>query len=141
MSATIFSGPCRYTMVMGNSFICSNHLACYLFHMFQPSSLLSTQVRLHPDIHPCFTISINHHRYTINITLPFYTRMVNCQKLFLSPTIVAFCWFVLATMVSKQMQTIAILLQQYSLGRIMIRISVNHKRLFKVRQAQNRSVT
>ena len=51
------------------------------------------------------------------------------------PAIVVFRRSVLATMVSKRMQTTVILLQQYSPGHITTCISVNHKRLIKVRQA------
>ena len=54
-------------------------------HAFQPSSLLLSQINLHPNIHPQFMVSINHHRYTINITMQFYTYLVYCQKSFLLP--------------------------------------------------------
>ena len=112
-----------------------------LIHTFQPPSLLSTQVRLHPNIHPRFMVSINCCGHTINVTMPFNTCLINRQQFFFSPAIVAFHRSVLATMVSKRMQTIIILLQQYSPSRIMTCISVNHKWLIKVRQAQNRRVT
>ena len=86
-------------------------------------------------------ISVNCCGRTINIITTFNTRLIYCQQLFFSPAIVAFRWSVLATMVSKQMQTIVILIQQYSPGRITTSINVNHKWLIKVRQAQNRRVT
>ena len=112
-----------------------------LVHTFQPPSLSSTQVRLHPNIHPRFMISVNYCGHTINVTMPSNTRLIYCQQFFFSPAIVAFRRSVLATMVSKWMQTVVILLQQYSPGHITTCISVNHKRLIKVRQAQNRRVT
>ena len=112
-----------------------------LVHSFQPPSLLSTQIRLCPNIHPRFMISVNCCGHTINVTTPFNTRLIYRQQFFFSPAIVAFRRSVLATMVSKWMQTVVILLQQYSPGRITTCISVNHKRLIKVRQAQNRRVT
>ena len=86
-------------------------------------------------------VSVNCCGHTINVTMPFNTRLIYPQQFFFSPTIVAFRRSVLATMVSKQMQTIIILLQQYSPGHIMTCISVNHKWPIKVRQAQNRRVT
>ena len=110
-------------------------------HMFQPSSLSSPQLKLHQDIHPRFMISTNCHRYTINVTMPFKTHLIYSQQFFFSPAIVAFRRSILATMVSKWMQTIIILLQQYSPGCITIYISVNNKQLSKVRQVQNRRVT
>ena len=106
-----------------------------LIHTFQPSSLSSTYVRLRLNIHPWFMISIYHHWYTINITTPFYACLVYWQQLFFSPILVAFCQSVLATMVSLQMQTIIILLQQYSPGCITTCISVNHKWHLKIGQA------
>ena len=112
-----------------------------LVHMFQPSSLSSTQIRLHPNIHPRFMVSVNCCGHTINVTTPFNTCLTNCQQFFFSPAIVVFRWSVLATMVSKRMQTVIILLQQYSSSRIATCISVNHKRLIKVRQVQNQRVT
>ena len=116
---------------------------CYgqLVHTFQPPSLSSTQIRLRPNIHPRLMVSINCCGHTINVTMPFNTHLIYRQQFFFSPTIVAFRRSVLATMVSKWMQTIIILLQQYSPGHITICISVNHKRLIEVRQAQNRRVT
>ena len=86
-------------------------------------------------------VSINCCGYTINIITPFNTRLINCQQFLFSPAIVAFHRSVLATMVSKRMQAIVILLQQYSPSCIMTCISVNHKWLIKVRQAQNWRVT
>ena len=112
-----------------------------LIHMFQPPSLSFTQVRLHPIINPWLMISINCCGHTINVTMPFNICLIYRQQFFFSPAIVAFHWSILATMVSKRMQTIVILLQQYSPGCITIGISVNHKWLIKVRQAQNRRVT
>ena len=109
-----------------------------LIHTFQPPSLSSTQVRLHPNINSWFMVSINHRRHTINVTMPFYTCLDNYQQFFFSPAIVAFRQIVLAAMVNQWMQTIIVLLQQYSTGCITIGISVNHKRQFKVRQVQNR---
>ena len=116
---------------------------CYgqLVHTFQPPSLSSTQIRLRPNIHPWFMVSINCCGHTINVTMPFNICLINRQQFFFSPAIVAFRRSVLATMVSKRMQIIVILLQQYSPGLIMTCISVNHKWLIKVRQAQNRRVT
>ena len=112
-----------------------------LVHTFQPPSLSSSQVQLRPNIHPRFMISVNCCGHTIDVTTPFKVRLIYRQQFFFSPTIVAFRRSVLATMVSKRMQTIAILLQQYSPGHITTCISVNHKRFFKVRQAQNWRVT
>ena len=80
-------------------------------------------------------ISVNCCGHTINVTMPFNTCLIYHQQLFFSPAIVAFCQSVLANMVIKWMQTVIILLQQYSSGRITTCISVNHKRLIKVRQA------
>ena len=112
-----------------------------LVHMFQPLSLSSTKIRLRPNIHPRFMVSVNYCGHTINVTMLFNTRLIYHQQFFFSPAIVAFRRSVLATMVSKWMQTIVILQQQYSPGRITTCISVNHKRLIKVRQTQNRRVT
>ena len=81
-----------------------------LVHTFQPPSLSSTQVRLRPNIHPRFMISVNCCGHTINVTTPFNTHLIYCQQFFFSPAIVAFRRSVLATMVSKWMQTIIILL-------------------------------
>ena len=112
-----------------------------LVHTFQPPSLSSTQIRLRPNIHPWLMVSINCCGHTINVTTPFNTRLIYRQQFFFSHTIIAFRWSVLTTMVSKRMQTVVILLQQYSPGRITTCISVNYKRLIEVRQAQNRWVT
>ena len=112
-----------------------------LVHTFQPPSLSSTQVRLRPNIHPRFMISVNCCGHTINVATPFNTRLIYHQQFFFSPAIVAFRRSVLATMVSKRMQTVVIMLQQYSPGRITTCISINHKWLFEVRQAQNQRVT
>ena len=106
-----------------------------LVHTFQPPSLSSTQIRLRQNINPWLMVSINCCGYTINVTTPFNTRLIYRQQFFFSPAIVAFRRSVLATMVSKWMQTIVILLQQYSPGHITTCISVNYKRLIKVRQA------
>ena len=86
-------------------------------------------------------VSINCCGHIINVTTPFNTCLINCQQFFFSPAIVAFRRSILATMVSKWMQAIIILLQQYSPGHITTCISVNHKWLIKVRQAQNQRVT
>ena len=112
-----------------------------LVDTFQPPSLSSTQIWLHPNIHPRLMVSVNCCGHTINVTTPFNTRLIYRQQFFFSSAIVAFHRSVLATMVSKWMQTVVILLQRYSPGRITTCISVNHKRLIKVRQAQNRRVT
>ena len=112
-----------------------------LVHTFQPPSLSSTQIWLRPNINPRFMVSINHCGHTINVTTPFYTCLIYYQQFFFSPAIVVFRRSILATMVSKRMQTIVILLQQYSPGHITTCISVNHKWLIKVRQTQNRRVT
>ena len=58
--------------------------------------------------------------YSIDVTPPFYTQLVDGQQLFFSPTIAAFRWHILAAMVSSWMQTIIILLKQYSPSSIMI---------------------
>ena len=73
--------------------------------------------------------------------MPFNTHLIYHQQFFFSPAIVVFCRSILATMVSKRMQTIVLLLQQCTSGHIMTCISVNHKWLFEVRQAQNQRVT
>ena len=112
-----------------------------LVHTFQPPSLSSTQIRLCPNIHPRLMVSVYCCGHTLNVTTPFNARLIHRQQFFFSPTIVAFHRSILATMVSKQMQTIIILLQQYSSGHITTCISVNHKWLIKVRQVQNRRVT
>ena len=61
-----------------------------LFHTFQPPSLSSTQIRLRPNIHPWFMVSINCCGHTINVTMPFNIRLIYHQQLFFSPAIVAF---------------------------------------------------
>ena len=70
-------------------------------------------------------ISINCCGYFINVAPLFNTRLVYCQQLFLSPTILAFRWSVLAAMASNWMQIIIILLKQYSAGSITTCIRVN----------------
>ena len=112
-----------------------------LIHTFKPPSLSSTQIRLHPNIHPWLMVSINCCGHTINVTTPFNTCLIYRQQFFFSPTIAAFRRSVLATMVSKRMQTVIVLLQHYSPSRITTCISVNHKWLINIRQAQNWRVT
>ena len=77
-------------------------------------------------------ISVYSSRYTIDLTLPFYTRLENCQQFFLTPPIVAFCQSILATMVHNRMQTIIILLKQYSASCIFTSVGMNYKQLCKV---------
>ena len=86
-------------------------------------------------------VSVNGCGHTIDVTTPFNTRLINHQQFFFSPAIVVFRRSILAPMVSKRMQNVIILLQQYSPGRITTCISVNHKQLIEVRQPQNRRVT
>ena len=81
-------------------------------------------------------VSINGTRYTVNITSPLDTRLAYRQQLFLAPTIVAFRWSVLATMVRNGVQTIIILLQQNCSCCILTRIGINYKWPFKIRQFQ-----
>ena len=78
--------------------------------------------------------------YSINVTPPFHTRLVYGQQPFLSPTIVAFHRSILAAMVSNWMQTIIILLKQYSAGSITTCIRVNNEWQFKVWQWQDRRI-
>ena len=111
-----------------------------LIHPFKPTCLMSTKVWLHKYMLPRFVVGIYRSRYTINVTSPLDTRLVNCQQLFLAPTIVAFRRSVLATMVCNGVQTIIILLQQYCTSCILTRISINHKWPLKVRQFQYRRV-
>ena len=79
-------------------------------------------------------ISIYCSGYSIDITPPFNTRLVYGQQFLFTPAIVAFSRRILATMVSVWMQTVVILLKQYSTGRITTCIRINDKRQFKVRQ-------
>ena len=85
-------------------------------------------------------ISIDYYEYFINITPPFNTQLVYGQQLFLSLAIVVFCRKVLAAMVRNWMQTIIILLKQYSAGSITTCIHVNYKWQFKVWQLKDRWV-
>ena len=85
-------------------------------------------------------IRIYRGRYTIYVTSPLDTRLVNCQQLFLAPTIVAFRRSVLATMVRNGVQTIRIFLQQHCTSCIFACVSINHKRPLKVRQFQYRRI-
>ena len=110
-------------------------------HTFQPSGLATTQILLSPNIHPWLMISINCSRYSIAVIPPFNTRLVYGQQLFLSPTIVAFRRHVLAAMVSKWLQTIIILLEQYSTSSIIIRIHVYDKRQFKIWRLKGRQIS
>ena len=111
-----------------------------LIHRFEPTCLTSTKIWLRKYMLPRFVIGINHGRYTIYITSPFDTRLENCQQFLLTPTIVAFRRGVLATMVRNGVQTIIILLQQYSPSCIFSRVGINYKRSLKVRQFQYRRV-
>ena len=70
-----------------------------LIHTFEPTCLISTKVRLHKYMLPWFVVSINGSRYTVSITSSLDTRLEDRQQLFLAPTIVAFCWSILAAMV------------------------------------------
>ena len=49
-----------------------------LIHPFKPMHLTSTRVWLHKYMLPWFVVGIYGSRYTINITLPFATRLENC---------------------------------------------------------------
>ena len=96
-------------------------------HTFQPSGSSTTQMWLCPNIYPRQMISIYCCGYSINVTPPLNTRLVYGQQLFLSPTIVVFRRSVLAAMLSNWMQTIVILLKQYSAGSITTCIHVNYE--------------
>ena len=109
-------------------------------HPFKPMSLTSTKVRLCKYMLPWFVVGIYCGWYTIYITLSFDTHLVYCQQLFLAPTIVVFCRSVLATMVCNGLQTIFILLEQYSPSYILTRIGINYKRPLKVRLFQYRRI-
>ena len=111
-----------------------------LIHLFEPTRLISTKIWLHKYMLPWFVVSINGSRYTINITSPLDIRLEYRQQFFFAPTIVAFCWSVLATMVRNGVQTIVILLQQNSPSCILTRICINHKWPLKIRQLQYRRV-
>ena len=73
-----------------------------LIHPFKPTRLTSTKVWLHKYMLPWFMISIYRGRYTVYVTSPLDTRLVYCQQLFLSPTIVAFRQSMLATMIRNR---------------------------------------
>ena len=107
-----------------------------LIHTFEPTCLTSTKIQLHKCMLPWFVIGIYRGRYTIYITSPLDTHLEYCTQLFLAPTIVAFRRSVLATMICNGVQTILILLQQYSPNCILTRIGINYKRPLKVRQFQ-----
>ena len=85
-------------------------------------------------------INIYSYGYSIDVTPPFNTRLIYGQQFFLFPTIVAFCWRILAAMVSNWMQTIVVLLQQYSIGSIMTCICIDDKQQLKIRQLQSRRI-
>ena len=82
-------------------------------------------------------ISKNSSRYTINVTTPFNTSLVYSQQFFFPSTIVSFRRSVLTTMVSQRMQTVVVLLEQYSAGCITTCISINDERFIEVWQPQN----
>ena len=94
-------------------------------HTFQPSGLAMTQIWLCPNIYPRLMISIYCCGYDINVTPPFNARLVYGQQFFLSPTIVAFCWSVLADMVSNWMETVV---GDYMVCRIPLMWSANGNR-------------
>ena len=79
-------------------------------------------------------------QYTINVTSPLDTCFEDRQQFFLAPTIVAFRWSVLATMVRNGVQTIIILLQQNCTSCILTCIGINYKWPLKIRQFQYRRV-
>ena len=70
-----------------------------LIHSLEPTCLTSTKIWLHKYMLPRFVVGVYRHQYTINVTPPLDTCLENRQQFFLAPTIVAFCWSVLATMV------------------------------------------
>ena len=107
-----------------------------LIHPFEPTRLTSTKIWLHKYMLTWFVVGTYGSRYTINVTSPLDTCLEDCQQLFLAPTIVAFCWSVLATMVRNGVQTIIILLQQNSTSCILTRIGINHEWLLKIWQFQ-----
>ena len=109
--------------------------------MFQPSGLVMTQIQWCPNIHPWLLISINCSGYSIFTTSPFNARLVYGQQISLSPAIVAFCRRILAAMVSNWMQTIIILLEQYSTSSIILRIHVYDKWQFKIWQLKGRQIS
>ena len=107
-----------------------------LIHPFKPTCLMSTKVWLHEYMLPWFMVGIYGCLYTVDITSPLDTHLVDCQQLFLAPTIAAFCRSVLATMVCNGVQTIIILLQQNSTSCILAHISIDYKQLLKIGQFQ-----
>ena len=80
--------------------------------------------------------SLAHHQ----CTSPLDTCLKDRQQLFFAPTIVALHQNILATMIRNGVQTIIILLQQYSPSGILTRISINYKWPLKVRQFQYRQI-
>ena len=102
--------------------------------------LSDDSIRLCPNIYPWLMISIYYCGYSIYVTPPFNTRLVYGQQLFLSPAIAAFCWSILTAIVSNWIQTIIILLKQYSAGSITTCIHVNYKWQFKIWHLQDRRI-
>ena len=86
----------------------------------------------------CFMVGIYGSWYTIYVILSLDTRLEYRQQLFFTPTIVAFCQSVPATIIRNGVQTIIILLQQNCTSCILTRISINHEWLLKIRQFQYR---
>ena len=70
-----------------------------LIHPFKPTCLTSTKIQLRKYMLPRFVVGVYHRRYTINVTPPLDTCLEYLQQFFFAPTIVAFRWSVLATMV------------------------------------------
>ena len=81
---------------------------------------------------PRFMIRIYRGRYAVDVTPPFHTRLVYRQQFLFTPAIVAFCRSVLATMVRNWMQTVVILLKQYSAGCIFARVGIHNERFREV---------
>ena len=96
-------------------------------HTFDPTCLTPTKVQLRKYMLPWFMISVYRGRYTVYVTSPLDTRIVYRQQPFFASTIVAFCRSILATMVRNRMQTIIILLKQYSTGCIFTSIGIDYE--------------
>ena len=96
-----------------------------LIHSFEPTCLTLTKVWLCKYMLPRFVVGVYRCRYTINVTPPLDACLEYRQQLFLAHTIVAFRRSILAAMVCNGVQTIIILLQQYSTSCILTHIGIN----------------
>ena len=66
-----------------------------LIHMFKPTCLMSTKIRLSKYMLPRFIISIYCDQYTINVTLPLLVCYKYCKKFTVRNQVVPFLWRVL----------------------------------------------